>query len=243
MGHNASSQFHEFVTPFVSQLLNDESTANTLISSEINSMTYEEFTKTLGELNLLSKKCLDSSGNQLVFAVKKGTDSTVFWKATVQVACVKINSETKKVETYRLLNLNEFLRVFKTLKCQYSAVQQSKRCSKDTEATKYLTTSTFFNHLDDVTKGGYYNGDQSECCICLERQPEVSLPCTHSYCLPCIEEWNESHDTCPICREKLESTEDTWVLSEVPKAEDITEEIRSDLMNLAVERSHPCSPS
>lgn len=53
MGHNASSQFHEFVTPFVSQLLNDESTANTLISSEINSMTYEEFTKTLGELNLL----------------------------------------------------------------------------------------------------------------------------------------------------------------------------------------------
>lgn len=57
------------------------------------------------------------------------------------------------------------------------------------EETKYLTTSTFFNHLDDVTKGGYYNMEQSECCICLERQPEVSLPCTHSYCVPCIEEW------------------------------------------------------
>ena len=28
-----------------------------------------------------------------------------------------------------------------------------------------------------------------DCCICMERKPEVSLPCTHSYCLACIEQW------------------------------------------------------
>jgi hypothetical protein len=36
-----------------------------------------------------------------------------------------------------------------------------------------------------------------ECCICLERKPDVILPCTHSYCLPCIEQWNVDHKTCP----------------------------------------------
>lgn len=31
--------------------------------------------------------------------------------------------------------------------------------------------------------------NNKECCICLERKHEVILPCMHSYCLPCIEEW------------------------------------------------------
>ena len=58
-----------------------------------------------------SKQCTDSSGRQLIFAVKKGTDSTLLWKGTVRIACVKIDPITKKVDTYRLLNLSEFLRV------------------------------------------------------------------------------------------------------------------------------------
>ena len=33
---------------------------------------------------------LDANGKQLVFAVKKGTDSTALWKGTVRVACVKV---------------------------------------------------------------------------------------------------------------------------------------------------------
>ena len=31
--------------------------------------------------------------------------------------------------------------------------------------------------------------NSDECCICMENKPEVSLPCTHSYCLACIEQW------------------------------------------------------
>ena len=30
-----------------------------------------------------------------------------------------------------------------------------------------------------------------ECVICLERRPEVLLPCAHAYCVPCIEQWWE----------------------------------------------------
>lgn len=70
---------------------------------------------------------MDSNGNQLVFAVKKNTDSTIFWKATVQIACVKINSETQKVDTFRLLSLSEFLKVFKTFKCQIAAAEQCEQ--------------------------------------------------------------------------------------------------------------------
>lgn len=50
------------------------------------------------------------------------------------------------------------------------------------------------------------------------------------------------HDTCPICREKLESTDDTWVLSEVPEEEEISQEIKSTLMGLTEDSSPPCTP-
>ena len=34
----------------------------------------------------------------------------------------------------------------------------------------------------------FHSSSLDECCICLERKPDVILPCTHSYCLPCIEQ-------------------------------------------------------
>ena len=74
-----------------------------------------------------SKKYLDSSGNRLLFAVKKGTYSTVLWKVSIQVACVKIHTETNVISTYRLFNLKEFLQIFQTLKSQYAAIEDSKR--------------------------------------------------------------------------------------------------------------------
>lgn len=43
---------------------------------------------------------------------------------------------------------------------------------------------------------------------------------------------NECHDTCPICREKFDGSDDTWVLSEVPNAEEISKEIHENLLEL-----------
>jgi len=71
-----------------------------------------------------------------------------------------------------------------------------------------------------------------ECCICMESKPEVSLPCAHSYCLPCIEQWNVDHKTCPICRETLENTDETWVLEDKPNCEDVQLEIKKSLFGL-----------
>jgi hypothetical protein len=228
MGQQQSSQFQDYF----SEIISDEPIA-TLLSEEIHTLTYEKFLTILGELNQLSKQRLDSEGKQLIFAVKKGTDSTVFWKATVQIACVKIDSSTQKVSTYRLLNLYEFLKVFKTLKCQSSAEEQSRSGSSQ-EVTVSQVLNSIDKHSVDNTK---------ECCICLERKHEVILPCMHSFCLTCFEEWNACHDTCPICRAKLESPDDTWVISEVPEAEEISKEIKSNLMELAEDRDSQCVPS
>lgn len=76
-----------------------------------------------------SKKSINESQNstQLLFAVRKGTDSTVFWKQTVEIACIKHDTKKLKVCNVRLLNLKEFLQVFKTLQCHYSAIEQSKK--------------------------------------------------------------------------------------------------------------------
>ena len=57
---------------------------------EIAGLSYEEFLDYVSELNEISSHFLDANGKQLVFAVKKGTDSTALWKGTVRVACVKV---------------------------------------------------------------------------------------------------------------------------------------------------------
>ena len=68
---------------------------------QLTGTSYEAFLSSVQELNEIAGHFLDSNGKQLVFAVKKGTDTSVFWKAIVRVAIVKIDAETKEVDTYR----------------------------------------------------------------------------------------------------------------------------------------------
>lgn len=133
--------------------------------------------------------------------MKKGTDSTILWKGTVRIGCVKIDPATSSVESYRLINLAEFLQVFKTLQGHVDCMEANKKKSEDlcastsedvSQIPSTLTASMILNHVDEIDK--CKNFDRiTECCICLERKPEVSLPCTHSYCLPCIEQWLVSY--------------------------------------------------
>ena len=70
----------------------------------------------------------------LVFAVKKGTDSSFLWKATVRIACVKIDAESKNIDSYRCLNLKQYLRVYNSLKSQSAAVKGALK-DQDQKAT------------------------------------------------------------------------------------------------------------
>lgn len=69
-----------------------------------------------------SRKCLDSNGKVTIFAVKKGSDQSFLWKATVRIACVKCDPETNRIENYKLINLREFLKVFNTFQTHLEAM-------------------------------------------------------------------------------------------------------------------------
>lgn len=40
---------------------------------------------------------------------------------------------------------------------------------------------------------------------------------------------NETHKKCPICQTKLNSTDDSWVLSELPRTDEVNEKIVTEL--------------
>lgn len=215
---------------------------------QVSNITYEGFLASITELNEISGHFLDSNGKQLVFAVKKGSDSSFLWKATVRIACVKIDSTTKNIDSYRCLTLKQYLRVFNSLKTQSAAVTTLGDQDPKAQVAQASSSGTVEEATANVPKVDVTDAKEllraltdvdpnslDECCICLERKPDVILPCTHSYCLPCIEQWNVDHKTCPVCRETLASTDDGWVISEGPDSLDIATEIQKNLMDLATQ--------
>ncbi|CAB4055983.1 unnamed protein product [Lepeophtheirus salmonis] len=150
---------------------------------QIASIDYQEFLSAVKDLNDISCQFLDANGKQLIFAVKKGTDSTVFWKATVKVACVKVDSTSKEVDSYKPLNLREFLQVYNSLVHTAAAVDKSKAVSSLPASPKALFSASLLKVEEEESAAT----SLEECCICLERKPEIILPCAHSYCVPCIE--------------------------------------------------------
>ncbi|KAF0736527.1 hypothetical protein LEN26_000303 [Aphanomyces euteiches] len=57
--------------------------------------------------------------------------------------------------------------------------------------------------------------DDRECQICMDKEKEVVLSCTHSFCLKCFQTWSAQNQTCPICRSRLQCAEgeELWHLS------------------------------
>ncbi|OQR97258.1 hypothetical protein ACHHYP_12347 [Achlya hypogyna] len=72
--------------------------------------------------------------------------------------------------------------------------------------------------------------DDFECQICMDKQKEVVLPCTHSFCLRCFQTWyvspfkpfcdsaldrSSQKQTCPICRSRIYCAEgeELWHLT------------------------------
>ncbi|XP_055681097.1 RING finger protein 141-like [Lutzomyia longipalpis] len=209
------------------------------VLTEISQLSYDDFQECVRDLNELSRKCVDSQGNQLVFAVKRGTDSSVLWKATVQIACVKVEVQSRQIESYKLLNLKEFLTVFRTFQAHVETL-----ITLEDREERMRTASMIMHEVETITHPEASSGGESanasstdvtECCICLDRKPEVLLPCAHTYCCPCIEQWNVNNKFCPICQEELSSTDDTWVLSEIPPSQEVSEQICTELMKLSKE--------
>jgi len=229
---------------------------------EIANVTYEDFLQNISEINEISGHFLDANGKRLVFAVKKGTDTTALWKATVRVACVKVDAESKSVDSLRLLNLKQFLAVHRSIQSQTLVLNQDAEVGTSSnpstpkrtipqlqdggEAVKeasigggpplaiaHAQTKPFSFSHSMILDEALEGTSLEECCVCLERKPDTILPCAHAYCTICIHQWNVNHKTCPVCREILESTDDGWVISDGPDSLDIATEIQKSLMEIA----------
>jgi len=206
--------------------------AHALDAARVATIGWEEFLQYVSVLNEKCRELLDSNGKYLLFALKKGSADTYLWKATVRICCLKMNSMTKKVESRKFLTLAQFLRLHKSLLALME--RPNVRIDADTPIKAFdggMTTSML---LENVGLGASTSSEVSDlktdCLICMERQPEVILPCAHCYCLVCIERWNEGgHSWCPICHEQIKTTDDAWVISEFPEQD----EVSSYLISLA----------
>lgn len=129
MGQQSSSSSNENFIPQTIKTIHYECATHIKTITEIGTITYEDFQKSLCALNELSTKCIDRNGNQLIFAIKKGSDCSLLWKATVRIATVRVDSTTRKIQSYRLLNLKEFLCVSKTFESHLQAMLSSEKQS------------------------------------------------------------------------------------------------------------------
>jgi len=221
--------------------LHEQIRKHSLTLRQLTFLTYDQLVFKIEELNTLSSKFEDCNGKQLLFEVKPGTDSmSVLWKGTIRIKCVKLDPRTHQIEKSRELNLKQFLQVYNTLQqhldtrptglVEMDDSEQESASSKCFPIATSMNSSLLFDKVAELDSAASTN--EEDCCICMERKPEVSLPCTHSYCLTCIERWNVNHKTCPTCRERLENTDQTWVLEDRPNDDDVSSEIRKSLFSL-----------
>ena len=123
---------------------------------QVSNLTYDGFLASITELNEISGHFLDANGKQLVFAVKKGSDTSFLWKGTVRVACVKIDAETKDIDSYRCLNLKQYLRVYNSLRTQSAAVRSAEKDLKTSGKNFWVLTIQFVVEIFRIGKLANY---------------------------------------------------------------------------------------
>lgn len=219
----------------LSSALADHASRQAQAWKEITTLTFQGLLARIEELNKICSSLPDSRNRKLLFKVQNVIDTPVLWKSAVHVRCMRVSlGMPPAVESYRLLSLRQFLQSYHMIKAYQAAAAASQREAGDARrgAEKALSTSAIFDSL-----GRDASSDLEECCVCMERKPEVTLPCTHSYCLFCIEQWNVSNTTCPLCREEFKTTDDTWVISEAPASAEVLSEMQKVFVEISTRHS------
>uniref|UniRef100_A0AC35G5F6 RING-type domain-containing protein n=1 Tax=Panagrolaimus sp. PS1159 TaxID=55785 RepID=A0AC35G5F6_9BILA len=182
---------------------------------------YDELLELINEIN---QKCFETAGNKpndkyLCFAIKKGSTETFLWKATIRICCfTKMLSDTNtKAVSGRTFTLRQFLRLYQAIKPLIEAVHEGPNLNQIFECNDLMSTSMF---QDSCTNEG-------ECVICLEREPDTVLPCSHAYCSKCLDDCRRHNQKCPLCRVGSTFEEDEWVVPKMPEADDLKNYVSS----------------
>eukprot|EP01112_Ceratiomyxa_fruticulosa_P012890 TRINITY_DN3593_c0_g1_i1.p1 TRINITY_DN3593_c0_g1~~TRINITY_DN3593_c0_g1_i1.p1 ORF type:complete len:198 (-),score=23.85 TRINITY_DN3593_c0_g1_i1:87-680(-) len=167
--------------------------------------SYEDLAKQVNDANNLTSNYQDNQGRKLVFTLypqKRGDiPILLLWKLVchVQVSYTGDPSQQPKMLTVRQFSkvYNRLLDFFKS----FSAVSPSTSPRKTLESPR----------------------GENECAICLDRESTLVLPCSHSFCSECLEEWKKKSDTCPFCRSISEGNDELFVLTNPPTDQEISE--------------------
>jgi len=102
------------------------------------------------------------------------------------------------------------------------------------QCQNYLKNTSSPKNSLSTTKLSLKLPDGEECCICMDRKPNLILPCTHQYCEECFQQWSSqssSSQTCPLCR--IESTSDCgFLLAEKPKYDRVKKQLTESILKL-----------
>ncbi|XP_036440523.1 RING finger protein 141 isoform X2 [Colossoma macropomum] len=171
----------------------------------------------------------------LLFEVQPGSDSSALWKVAVRIVCTKINKEDGMVEASRIMNLYQFIQLYRDITSQAAevlAAEGAAECaSGQLSSAQSCQASMWMGRVKQLT-------DEEECCICMDGKADLILPCAHSFCQKCIDKWSGQSRNCPICRIQVTAASESWVMSDAPTEEDIA----SYILNLADEAGHPHRP-
>jgi hypothetical protein len=168
----------------------------------------------------------------MVFAFQKGSSVQWLWKATVKIACVSINPESRKISRVKMINVKQFLHVCNTMLMNLEAITASEEHLKSASSSPNLYPTAVLDQLGNDPKFNFDPADD-DCIICMERKNEVILSCLHTFCTLCIEQWNETgRKSCPVCSQELKDTSDSWIPLEIPEPDEINDEIVQQLQKL-----------
>lgn len=195
------------------------------ILTRMAKLSYKEFKDSVMELNHITSSIIDKHGKQLQFSIKGGSDDTILWKATVRVECRKVQAHSNKVWGRRDLTLRHYILVYKEITDQVNnlppATPGGTATQVDICASMILRDTEHSLELED------------ECCICMQNAAKTILPCAHKFCENCCREWTDLQHTCPVCRENVASSNDTWELTDVPDSSEYATEVRDVLVGIA----------
>lgn len=197
-------------------------------------LTYDEFLARVAELNDVTARLAAGQQKHLLFEVQPGSDSSALWKVAVRVVCTKINKASGAVEASRIMNLYQFIQLYKDITSQaaeLTAEGASEGPSGGLPSTESCQASVWMGRVKELT-------DEEECCICMDGKADLILPCAHIFCQKCIDKWSGQQRSCPVCRLTVTAASDSWVVSDFPSEQ----ELAGYILNLADEAGHPHKP-
>ncbi|CAF1005138.1 unnamed protein product [Adineta steineri] len=196
-------------------------------------LRHKEFLQLLNEFNKTLEMFTRDEPCYLQFNIVPQTDSNIFWKALIRIRCSKMTREDQSISNEIILNLHQFLSVHQSLCQQISTLQ---KCPSSTLFNSSATTTKENSSSFSTAKLSFTVPNDNECCICMDRQPNLVLPCTHKFCDECFQQWSSqtsptSSQTCPLCRVDINS-DSGFLLAEKPKYDNVKKMLTDSILSL-----------